>query len=170
MLTPPAQSVAAGADLSRIADTRLLRALAWWHGLPRPGGTALPDRATLDPLAIPELLPHVVLWEIRPRPDGAADYVVRLAGTSMVEVHGYEFTGFDMAKFHGAQNAVIQPEYDFVRSSGLPHYVERSLFWMNRDFQRYRRILLPFSHHAVTGHGGVAQILNVSHFLMGDEI
>lgn len=169
MLTPPALSVIAGADLSRIKDARLLRALAWWHGLPRPGGAALPDRADLDPLAIPDLLPHVVLWGVTASPNGGFSYVVRLAGTSMVEIHGYEFTGLDMTVFHGAKNALIQPEYDFVSTSGQPHYAERSLFWMNRDFQRYRRILLPFSNRAVTGHDRVAQILNVSQFLNGDE-
>lgn len=169
MLTPPALPVAAGADLSRIQDARLLRALAWWHALPRPGGAILPDRADLDPLTIPDLLPHVVLWEVTARPDGSFSYLVRLAGTAMVEVHGYEFTGFDMAAFHGAKNALIQPEYDFVCTSGQPHYAERSLFWMNRDFQRYRRILLPFSHRSIAGHGRVAQILNVSHFLVGDD-
>jgi len=169
MLTPSALSVAAGADLSRIGDARLLRALAWWHGLPRTGIANLPDRAALDPLSIPDLLPHVVLWEVGTRPDGSFTYLVRLAGTAMVEVHGYEFTGLDMAQFHGAENVRIQPEYDFVASSGQPHYVERSLFWMNRDFQRYRRILLPFTHRAATGRDGVAQILNVSHFLSGDD-
>lgn len=162
-------AIAAGADLARLQDAPLLRALAWWQELPRDaamaaGGATLPDRSRIDPLAIPDLLPHVVLWQVLHQPDGSFRYRCRLAGTAMVEIHGYEFTGLPMEQFHGAENARIQPEYDFVARSGRPHHVERSLFWMNRDYRRYRRLLLPFGDVSAT-HGGVAKILNVAHFL-----
>lgn len=158
---------AAGADLSRLRDAPLRRALAWWQDLPRDtlaGGLTLPDRSRIDPAAIPDLLPHVVLWQVLHQPDGSFRYRCRLAGTAMVEIHGYEFTGLPMEQFHGAENARIQPEYDFVTRSGRPHHVERSLFWMNRDYRRYRRLLLPFGDVSAP-HGGVAKILNVAHFL-----
>lgn len=160
-------AIIAGADLSRLQDTSLLRALAWWQGLPREtlaGGLVLPDHSRIDPLAIPDLLPHVVLWQVLHQPDGTFRYRCRLAGTAMVEIHGYEFTGLPMEQFHGTENARIQPDYDFVTRSGRPHHVERSLFWMNRDYRRYRRLLLPFGDVSAT-HGGVAKILNVAHFL-----
>lgn len=160
------ESGPAGSDLSRLQDRRLLRALHWWQALPRPAGAAIPDRSSLDPLGIPDLLPHLVLWAVTHHGDGSFSYRCRLAGTAMVEVHGYEFTGLPMQQFHGSENARIQPEYDFVVRSGRPHWVERSLFWMNRDYQRYTRILLPFGD-GTASHGGVAKILNVSHFLMG---
>ncbi|WP_185973646.1 PAS domain-containing protein [Ferrovibrio terrae] len=173
---PPSEShpgadtgaIRAGADMSRLRDAPLLRAHTWWQSLPRQRGAAqgltLPDRTEIDPLAIPDLLPHVVLWAVLHQPDGGLRYRCRLAGTGMVEVHGHEFTGQWMEEFHGAENARIQPEYDFVSRSGQPHYVERSLFWMNRDYRRYRRLLLPFGDASAT-HGGVAKILNVAHFL-----
>lgn len=160
-------ALAAGADMSRLQDASLLRALTWWRGLPREslaGGLQLPDRSRIDPLAIPDLLPHVVLWQVLHQPDGGFRYRCRLAGTAMVEIHGYEFTGLPMEDFHGAENARIQPEYDFVARSGRPHFVERTLFWMNRDYRRYRRLLLPFGD-VQAAHGGTAKILNVAHFL-----
>lgn len=160
-------AIRAGADMSRLHDAPLLRAHAWWLSLPRQRGAqglTLPDRTKIDPAAIPELLPHVVLWAVLHQPDGGLRYRCRLAGTGMVEVHGHEFTGQMMEQFHGTENARIQPEYDFVARSGQPHYVERSLFWMNRDYRRYRRLLLPFGD-ATAAHGGVAKILNVAHFL-----
>ena len=160
-------AIAAGADMARLQDAPLRRAYDWWRGLPRDmlaGGLALPDRTQIDPLAIPDLLPHVVLWAVLHQPDGSFRYRCRLAGTAMVEIHGYEFTGQWMEDFHGAENARIQPEYDFVARSGRPHHVERTLFWMNRDYRRYRRLLLPFGD-ATAAHGGTAKILNVAHFL-----
>lgn len=160
-------AILAGADLSRLQDASLLRALTWWQGLPRDSlatGLTLPDRSRIDPIAIPDLLPHLVLWEVLHQVDGSLRYRCRLAGTAMVEIHGYEFTGLPMEQFHGAENARIQPEYDFVARNGRPHYLERTLFWMNRDYRRYRRLLLPFSD-STAHHGGVAKILNVAHFL-----
>lgn len=159
--------IMAGADMTQIRDAPLTRALHWWQGLPRRSGPGQQDLALpchIDPAQIPELLPHVVLWQVLHQPDGSLRYRCRLAGTAMVEIHGYEFTGLPMEQFHGAENAKIQPEYDFVTRSGQPHYVERSLFWMNRDYRRYRRLLLPFGDSAAA-HGGVAKILNVAHFL-----
>lgn len=163
----PDVAILAGADMSRLQDAALLRALRWWRGLPRPparGTLDLPDRTQIDPAAIPELLPHVVVWQVLHQPDGSFRYRCRLAGTAMVEIHGYEFTGLPMEQFHGAENARIQPDYDFVARSGQPHYVERTLFWMNRDYRRYRRLLLPFGDVSAA-HGGVAKIINVAHFL-----
>ncbi len=165
----PDRAIAAGADMDRVRDAPLLRALHWWQALPRtagqnPQGLTLPDRTLIDPLTIPDLLPHVVLWQVLHQPDGSLRYRCRLAGTAMVEIHGREFTGLWMEDFHGVENARIQPEYDFVARSGRPHHVERSLFWMNRDYRRYRRLLLPFGD-TTAAHGVVAKIVNVGHFL-----
>lgn len=156
-----------GADIAGVTEPRILRALDWWRGLPRANGAALPDRQTLDPATIPDLLPHVVLWSAA-WPDetasGGFEFRCRVAGTFMVDIHGYEFTGRGMAEFHGVENARIQPEYEQVAHNARPHYAERSLFWMNRDYQRYCRILLPFANHEAHGDGRTALILNVSRF------
>ncbi|MBL8834045.1 MAG: PAS domain-containing protein [Rhodospirillales bacterium] len=140
-------------DASPIRSERILRALAYWEA--KRGRRRVPDRADFDPIDIAEIMPHVVMWDVLPQ-----GYRCRLAGTKMVEIHGREMTGIDMAEFHGAHNAVIQPEYDGVVRAGVPHYVERSLFWMHRDYRSYARILLPFSN----GGPEVRIILNVSHF------
>lgn len=159
-----------GEDLTTITDARLLKALAWWRGLCVAADRTPPDRSLLDPRDIAELLPFVVLWEQLPRGgDGTWHFRCRIAGTAMVDIHGYEFTGQMMPDFHGAENARIQPEYDWVAETGRPHFVERTLFWQNRDYVRYRRILLPFSHVASGRADKVAFILNVAHFLARGE-
>lgn len=155
-----------GSDLSIITDPRLLRALAWWRSLAVGAGRPIPDRAALDPATIVDLLPHVTFWEQLARAaDGRRQFRCRLAGTAMVEIHDYEYTGQMMPDFHGPKNDAIQPEYDWVAEQGRPHYVERTLFWQNRDYVRYRRILLPFSHAASGRPDEVVFILNVAHFL-----
>ena len=163
-----------GSDLSTITDRRLLRALAWWRGLtPRraiPGGGDIPDRALLDPAAIPDLLPHATFWEELTRsPGGRRQFRCRVAGTAMVDIHGYEFTGRMMPDFHGPKNDQIQPEYEWAADQGRPHYVERTLFWQNRDYVRYRRILLPFAHAASGRPETAVFILNIAHFLAAGE-
>ncbi len=109
---PPAtvteDQILAGADMSRLRDASLRRAYDWWRSLPRQTaahgpGLNLPDRTEIDPCAIPDLLPHVVLWAVLRQPDGSLRYRCRLAGTGMVEVHGHEFTGQWMEDFHGAR-------------------------------------------------------------------
>lgn len=157
-------------DLTQITDPRLVRALGWWRELAAAAGKALPDRAALDPADIPDLLPHITFWEQLARSAGGArQFRCRLAGTALVDVHGYEFTGQMMGDFHGPKNDQIQPEYDWVAETGRPHYVERTLFWQNRDYVRYRRILLPFSHAAAGLPDSVVFIVNVSHFLAADD-
>ena len=44
--------------------------------------------------------------------------------------------------------------------SGSPHYFERSLFWMHRDYRGYARILLTLTDDDLD----VKIIVNVSHF------
>lgn len=140
-------------DATRITSDRILRALAYWEA--KKGARRIPDRADFDPIDIPDIMPHVVMWDVLS--DG---HRCRLAGTKMVEIHGRELTGIPMPKFHGVHNATIQPEYDGVVQTGSPHYVERSLFWMHRDYRRYARILLPFTN----GGSDVKIIVNVSQF------
>lgn len=140
-------------DASKIRSDRILRALSYWQA--KRGARRVPDRAEFDPIDIPDIMPHVVMWDVLP--DG---YRCRLAGTKMVEIHGREMTGIAMSEFHGVHNTTIQPEYDGVVLTGSPHYVERNLFWMHRDYRRYARILLPFSN----GGSDVKIIVNVSHF------
>lgn len=70
----------------------LCRALyEYWLGLPKPAGTVLPLKSSLDPTAIPRLLPRIVLHDLR-QPGRS---IIRLAGTGMVEQYGFDPTGDD---------------------------------------------------------------------------
>src|SRR5258708_20353959 len=65
---------------------RLQRLLEYWHG--KRAGKRTPLRAAVDPLDIPNLLPHLMLTEPI---DGGADSRYRLVGTARVEAAGLDF-------------------------------------------------------------------------------
>jgi hypothetical protein len=65
----------------------------YWLSLPRLDG--LPPRSAFDPLAIPKLLPHIVLHDLR-QPGRS---IMRLVGTRMVDRFGFDPTGRDYTDF-----------------------------------------------------------------------
>ncbi len=145
-------------DLSRRADTalaepRLLRALAWWQGL-REDPSRIPDRIRLDPTEIPDLLPHAILWDVLPAPEGSANapgrllYRCRLAGTMLNDIYGREARGQWLHEQYGEETAVMQAEYDEVVRLRRPLCTEHRMSWADKPYYRYQRLMLPFTHRA----------------------
>lgn len=67
----------------------------YWLGLPKPEGSLLPWKSSLDPAAIPKLLPRVVLHDLR-QPGRS---ILRLVGTGMAEQYGFDPTGRDYIEY-----------------------------------------------------------------------
>lgn len=141
------------ADLSRLGDARLLRALTWWQGLcDSPDG--LPDRIRLDPTAIPDLLPWAILWDVLPATDGddlPTDrllYRCRLAGTMLNDFYGREARGQWLHEQYGDESATMQAEYDAAVRLRRPLWTEHRMSWADKPYYRYRRLMLPFTHRA----------------------
>ena len=65
-----------------------IRVLQYWQSL--ADGGKLPARADMDPLDIPDLLPHLYLVEVRHDP---LDFRYRLLGTAIVERSQRDYTG-----------------------------------------------------------------------------
>lgn len=77
----------------------LCRALhEYWLGLPKPAGSVLPLKSSLDPTAIPKLLHRVVLHDLR-QPGRS---ILRLVGTGMVRQYGFDPTGHDYIEYVAA--------------------------------------------------------------------
>ena len=72
----------------------------YWRGLLRPG--AVPDRAVFDPMAIPDVLPHLFILE---REDD--DVIVRLAGTHLDERTVTPMTGRSVFTMYGPAGAAF---------------------------------------------------------------
>lgn len=75
------------------ADRRLVELHTYWESC-RTGGFA-PSRMAIDPMDIPGLLPMLVLLDIVPGTDGAADadFRFRLVGTWIDRLFGRPLTG-----------------------------------------------------------------------------
>jgi len=92
-----------------------------------PGGGKLPGRRDFDPMAVPYLLPHIMLLEVQGRPPR---FRYRVIGTRMVDALGKDLTGqwLDEAhsqagrkpEFPGYELVVAQREPQWRR--GPPHF------------------------------------------------
>ena len=137
------------ADLTQLADPRLVRALTWWRGL-QDGPGQIPDRIRLDPTQIPDLLPYAILWDVLPAPDRPDRqlYRCRLAGTMLNDFYGREARGQWLHEQYGDESAAMQAEYDAVVRLRRPLWTEHRMSWADKPFYRYLRLMLPFTHRA----------------------
>ena len=74
----------------------------YWHQIRPEGG--LPHRSDFSPADLAKCLPNIFLYERNlPGGDAPPDYVVRLAGTRLVENFGIEVTGGSVFDFVSAE-------------------------------------------------------------------
>ena len=81
-------------------------------------GRQLPARGDLDPSAFRNLLPYICLIDVD---FGLDDAVVRLAGTRIREIYGFELTGKSLGDFEWGDKADYwQAVYHRVIHKGVP--------------------------------------------------
>lgn len=111
-------------------------------------GRRMPARRQIRPEDIPPaLLPHIFLIDVLPG-DGPAGnrYRLRLAGTHIVEHMGAGLTGKYIDEIaRGALYERYRQFFDAVAMGPAAHYLASELYWRNRDWMMYRRLLLPLS-------------------------
>jgi len=86
----PVWSAATAGDVavaSPITEARLREAHDYWRR--KAAGRAMPRRADIDPIEIPQLLPDVMLVDVLPQ----GRYRYRLIGTENTQAHGINATG-----------------------------------------------------------------------------
>jgi len=99
-----------------LPDNPILQDL-WSYWAARRGTRRMPCRADIDPMAIPHLLPHLLLIEMMED----SRFRVRLAGTAIVESYGEELTGrFVDELFTPARRAVALRHYVLAFDSARP--------------------------------------------------
>lgn len=135
-------------DLAKLQDARLLRALDWWRGLAAAAQAPVPDRAQLDPIAIPDLLPYVILWDVVPGNDSPQPlFRCRLAGNMLDEMRGGKAKGQWLhERFSPATRSQAQADHEAVVRLARPLVVERTMRWVDKPYYKYRRLMLPFTH------------------------
>lgn len=99
-----------------ITSTRIPRLVAYWRSC--CGDRQVPLRADVDPGAIRDLLPNIVLTEI----DENFRVRYRLVGTRVVEFNKLDFTGAYLDEMRWDVTERYSRAYRRVSETGLPHY------------------------------------------------
>lgn len=144
-------------------DARLQRAFAWWQALCQQQDGALPDRAVLDPVAITDLLPYAILWDVLHDTAGARQYRCRLAGTMLEENFGRASKGLMLPEMYGEGTAAMQDLFDRVVDTRQPLCTFHDMSWAQKDYCHYHRLSLPFTLRAANpaDPDGVGLLFNV---------
>jgi hypothetical protein len=154
--------------LAGLEDPRLLRALGWWRSLVGQDGT-LPDCCRIEAATIEDLLPYAMRWDAILLRDGGLRYRCRFAGRLLVQVLGRDTTGMWLEEMYGHEAGAMQSELDAVVHEARPMHSLHRMNWALKEHFRYRRLMLPFTHHAYFQPGDdpqrVALLFNVVSFL-----
>jgi hypothetical protein len=120
--------------------------LAYWEA--QRGALGVPRRGDIDPIDIPQILPHVMLWDAEA--DGG--YQCRLAGTEIDTAMAGSLKGARLADLPCSLIDEATYEFDAVRDGGLASYAERTMGWRGRPFVFYRHLLLPVANESRAVH------------------
>jgi hypothetical protein len=126
--------------LHRPENAAFLEFYEYW--LRKGAGKAMPARADIDPLDIPQLLANVFLMDVvRGTPQR---FRFRLVGTRIAELEG-EMTNRFLDEFvPGAAGTAMARHYEDAVEGRLSVRRE-TLHWRQRDYINYDVLLLPLS-------------------------
>ena len=121
----------------------LVQALDYWRG--KCGERFAPTREDIDPTEIAALLPRVMLADVVTADDGSPDFLYRLSGTGICDVHGY-----DLTKLHPrdlSPPAYGQMVYDHYCAAVKGRTPMAHVLALKTDKRQrsYARIILPLS-------------------------
>ena len=139
---PLAEAHQDGVSFRRRIVHPLLRELYdFW--LNRRGDKIAMPRSELDPVAIPKLLPNLILSDVG---DEGRSIRYRLVGTNIVQAHGSDYTGLTIEQLtSGSTLEFTRRLYGAVIGVGLPVYSEGSFRWNGKEFRWTKRLHLPLT-------------------------
>lgn len=122
----------------------------YWSALRR--GRMAPARADIDPVEIPQLLPHIALTEVVAGSTGKAPrFRYRLAGTQIERRFGCPLTNryLDDLK-QGGYLQFVRNLYNRLVAEAAPVYAENSFRTGDSGALQVKRLLLPLSDDGAT--------------------
>ncbi|HUL05736.1 MAG TPA: PAS domain-containing protein [Candidatus Acidoferrum sp.] len=128
-------------DLTVVHEPKLHDLYEYWDAKRR--GRAMPSRADLDPVEIPDLLANLILVDVSGSPP---QFRIRLAGTDIVTRYGAELTGKRLDDIDlGSDLAQIKEQYEETALKVVPTYCRHFIETRKRKLLRYERLLMPLS-------------------------
>lgn len=126
---------------SALTAERNLKALAYWNE--RRGERIMPARADLDPADIVQILPHVILLDVRVDP---LDFRYRLIGTLIVSNLNRNLTGQWMRDIpHQAPPSIIYGACRQVVEARHPISSTVPYIGPNKSFYSAEDVIMPLS-------------------------
>ncbi len=128
-------------DPATIGRPELQGLYRYWYS--RHDGARLPARADLDPLDIPQLLPHLMLIDVQHEP---FDLRYRLVGTALVDQMGRDTTGLRVEDgYLGDDWPRIEQDYRTAVFAARPVLTRNDIKGKQGRRLAYERLLLPLS-------------------------
>jgi hypothetical protein len=114
---------------------------AYWQA--QRGDRLMPSRADIDPIAIPKLLPHVLMYNV----DGPGCYTVRLVGEAVQSFVGKNTTGLPAGSTmpRPAARMVIQILDDVVAERAAKFRSGKAHWHQEKGHREYEACFLPLS-------------------------
>jgi hypothetical protein len=127
-------------DKPRDADLRAL--YAYWNAL--RGDRSMPQRADIDPVDIPKLLPYIVMYTVLPDRGG---YTIRLVGEEIVSFIGRNATGHPAGSAMPPRAAEILIKIlDAVATERVPKFRAGKAHWQpDKSYRDFEACFLPLS-------------------------
>jgi hypothetical protein len=128
---------------AQLSHPMMRRLLDYWRGKCR--GHRLPGRQDIDPLDIPELLPHIAMYDVVREADRMR-FRIRLLGTANVQLMGSDCTGqFLDEQMRPEDAARIVATHRLATDERRPHYWRSFLSTPGREHMHFERLLLPLA-------------------------
>jgi len=135
-------------DFSRIDSPRIHRFHAYWKAK-RSATDVIPLRSEFDPADLRELLPNMVVLDVKQEP---LRFRYRLVGTRVAEFNSLDFTGLYLGAIGWQEEQQLVQACSDVAASGAP--LSGSYTWTlkNGSEGKCEFAIFPFSNdgHAVT--------------------
>jgi hypothetical protein len=140
-MSDPARPVTAPLFISEPRDPILRALYEHWDTL--RGDRAMPQRADIDPTAIPKLLPYIMMYTVMP----GGGYTIRLVGEEVVRFVGRNATGGPAGSALPPRAAEILKEIlDAVVRDRVPKFRAGKAHWQpDKSYQDYEACFLPLS-------------------------
>ena len=109
----------------------------WWSKARGP--RLFPAREDFSPLVMPDFLSSIILYDIG---DGDQKYSIKLAGSAITNLMGFDPTGARLSDLPGTENQCAR--FDWVTANKAPYMcIDIPANWANKGFKTYSTLVMP---------------------------